>query len=92
MPEILKEFNVLTAVAVPESDTTNIQTDKCQEIKKQVEMFYADQVAVTATAAATIQSGKTPISIDHFMVKFTSTLSLCLFLSTISNLYSTDFT
>lgn len=70
MPEILQDFNVLTALAFQELDVANIQTDKCQEINKQLEIFYAEQSeAATAIATKVVTGGKSPHSIDYFMVK-----------------------
>lgn len=88
MPEILTEFNILTAMATMEFNATNIQTDKCKEINQQLENFYSEQVATTATAAATIQkrSGKSPISIDPFLVKFSHSHFLSLHVSYASSL------
>lgn len=55
-PELLQEFNILTAMAFPDLDLTNIQIDKHN---KQLENFYSNQ--------STMQCGK-PFPIDHFMV------------------------
>lgn len=84
VPEILNEFNVLTAMPISELDVDNIQANKCQEINKQLEDFYSQQeLCRTTMAMATIQNGgKSHVPIDYFMVKhFLSTsLSLSLLL------------
>lgn len=77
MPEIVQNFNVLTALALQELDITNVQTDKCQEIKRQLEHFYIEQTAAAATTTATpVQGGKSPLSVDYFMVNIFIFLAL----------------
>lgn len=89
MPEILEDFDVLTALAFQELDIKNIQTDKCQEINKQLENFYSEQS--TTVAATTVQSGKSPFSIDYLMVKKKIRMRFFVPFSNYK-FYTTDFT
>lgn len=78
-PEILRDFNILTALPFQDIDIKHIQTDKCQEVIKQLEKFYCEQpeAATSSTAAALVamQTGKTSLPLDYFVVK------ICIFWS-----------
>lgn len=64
MPEILDEFNVLTAMPFQELDITKIQSDKCQTINEQLMKFYYERSKATTTV-----QNKRQIPIDYFTVR-----------------------